>query len=388
MVKLTKFNRERLHQLLKGAEINPDTFDSEAYWDSALTYHENIANISQALNLQLLSQAEKDRTTRAITEAQEIQSRQDFESNIRKAESEAIQKISSGTTTVLEDYYSNLKSLVRMVAKGHTNNLFVVGEGAVGKSHTILSTLASENLKAGDDFVYFSGYLTPLELYHHLFDNQQKLVIFDDTEGLEDIKSISILKSAMWGTSGERVVSYKSTSKELKAPSQFIFQGRIILCSNRLPNGKNKESMDALVSRAFMTELKFNFADKMRILAEIASVVNYKTLTLEQRQEVFKFIQENSDETTEGMNIRLLLKAFDAFVSGEDWKMIAKGMLNSDGRLSLMKQLLSKPLSVREQIKEFVEQTGYSRRTFFRLKSYLESSIVSKCQTGNVSTKN
>jgi hypothetical protein len=375
MTKLTEFRKERLNQLLKGAGIEPDTFDASAYWDAKLTYGENVANISKVRNVQLLSQQERDRIAQSEAEGKEIQSRQAYETQIKAAEAEALKGISAGTNQILDSYYQNLRSLVRIIAKKHSHGLFIVGDGAIGKTHTVLTTLSKEGLDSNQDFSYFSGYLTPLSLYHHLFDNRDKLVVLDDVEGLDDQKTISLLKSAMWSASGERVVSYKTTSKQLTAPSQFIFTGGIIVCSNQLPRGRNKESIDALISRAFLAEINFSYADKMRILAEITATVPYKGLTQDQRKEVFAFLAENSNETTRGINIRLLLKSFDAFASGEEWKGIVKSMLNEDERLACIKKILRISGNVGEQVRMFQDETGYSRATFFRLKKFLDGSL-------------
>jgi len=372
MANLTTQRRENMKSLLKNAGLEPDKIDLEAYWDSQLSYGENVTNISQALQVQLLTKVEMDKIVKADAEAAETQSRQDYEKQVRNAESLAIQGIVNGKIDLMGEYFEVPRTLIKTVAQGFSNNLIMTGPGGLSKSFTTLATLTELGLKKGDDYEYHQGYTTPLQLYHLLFENQDKINVFDDVEGiLGDVKAASILKAAMWSASGARVVQYHTTSKALEAPEQFIFQGKIILCLNSIPR-KADESLKALLSRALNYEFKLSFADKTRIIAAIAEGAEYKELSREERLQVFDFIKNHADETTQNYNIRTFLKACDLFlhskVKGGGWERAANELLDKDPDLQILKELVHSSMTTKEQVKEFCDRSGKSRSTYFRLR--------------------
>lgn len=376
MANLTQHRRENINALLKNVGIDADKFDVEAYWDSQLSYGENVTNISKTLNVQLMTKAELDRSAKAEAEAKETQSRQDYEKQVRSAESEAIQQIVDKKVNLMGEYFEVPKKLIRTVAQGYSNNLILTGPGGLSKSFTTLATLTELGLKKDEDFAYFQGYTTPLQLYQNLFHNMDKIVVFDDVEGiLSDVKASSILKAAMWSATSARMIQYQTTSKALEVPGQFIFQGRVILCLNEIPR-KGDESLKALLSRSLCYEFKLSFADKTKIIAAIAGEADYKGLNPQERMEIFEFVKENSDETTENYNIRTFLKTCDLFLhtkdKGGDWHAPAKELLQRNEDMAIMKELLSKSMTTREMIKDFMNLTGKGQATFYRLRKRYE----------------
>jgi hypothetical protein len=116
------------------------------------------------------------------------------------------------------------------------------------------------------DFVFFKGYSTARGLYNTLYDNNGKLIIFDDCDSvLEDKTSKNILKSAL-DSYEERTISWMAKmNKNDEYPSQFDFTGRIIFISN-----KSKDSIDgALKSRSLMVDLTMTPEEKIERLTYI-----------------------------------------------------------------------------------------------------------------------
>ena len=184
---------------------------------------------------------------------------------------------------ILKEKFSELDSLVEVLAKSNLNGLIVTGTGGTGKTYKVLKKLGELN----SDMAYFSCFSTPLELYHTLYENNGKIILIDDSEGiLDNIKTISILKSALWSVTGTRILNYKSTSELLKAPKQFEFFGKLIIITNKIGNDIN---LKALISRVLFCELSFSYLQILEMMKEIAQN-EYEGLNLEQRNEVIDYI--------------------------------------------------------------------------------------------------
>ena len=146
----------------------------------------------------------------------------------------------------INERFEFLDDLTSMVITGVTPSLVVTGPGGNGKTNSVKRTIESNELE-DKDFVFFKGYSTARGLYNTLFDNNGKLIIFDDCDSvLDDKVSKNILKSAL-DSYEDRTISWLSKmTKADEYPSQFNFTGRIIFISN-----KSKDSIDgALKSRS------------------------------------------------------------------------------------------------------------------------------------------
>jgi len=288
----------------------------------------------------------------------------------------SIQQIIQNKNPEADKYFENATHFIGMVAEGDNNSLILKSNGGLGKTYMVLQTLNG----LGKEFIYQNSYSTPLSFYEFLYENRDKMIVLDDFEGVLDNKiGISILKSALWSATSERTINYLTTSEKLKAPSRFIFKGRIIFCMN---NGlKTDEESRALKSRALFYEINFSYSDIMKILYEIAKQP-YKGLVDEERLEVAKYLQENTDETTMDLNFRTLIKAFDIYSYCKkhklDWKVLVRDLAVRDEQMAIVKELMKGDLSVKQQVEKFCDMTGKHRSTYFNLKKKLESSIVQK----------
>jgi GTP1/Obg family GTP-binding protein len=286
------------------------------------------------------------------------------EQRTKKEFDKAITSILNNTSQEVNKFFEPLKEHIKAVAlsKGNLNSLFIYGGGGLGKSTLVLGTLK----ELEQDYIYVSSYSTIVELVNFLYKNKDKNLVFDDFENLlRNEVALNILKSALWGIGKEnkRIVSYLTTSQKLTAPSQFEFKGKCFFCLNEIPN--DNPLLKALFSRALKYNLDFKHNDLMLLLAEI-SKLPYKELSAEQRQEVFNFIKENTDETCKELSIRTLIKAFDLFETLPDlWKNITKRFLEKDKNLSLLKKLLNENFSLKDVEHKYCEQLNFSRRTFY-----------------------
>jgi 4-hydroxy 2-oxovalerate aldolase len=90
-----------------------------------------------------------------------------------------------------------LNNLTTMVVANLTPSLLVTGDPGMGKTQSVTSTI-EDNDMTSDDYIFFKGYSTARGLYNTLYENNGKLIIFDDCDSiLEDKVALNILKSAL-----------------------------------------------------------------------------------------------------------------------------------------------------------------------------------------------
>jgi hypothetical protein len=289
----------------------------------------------------------------------------------------AIEEIKEKKTPEIDKYFSTLKELIKITINGENNALCLVSEGGLGKTYQIFKTLSELNLKLNQDYIYISSHITPLELYHILYNHLDKIIILDDVEHLLDnITTIGILKSATWSAVDKRIINYYTTSEKLKAPSEFEFKGKIIMCLNKIPE-TNKEIIESLLSRIITYRLKFDYQTKIQIFYEIAKILNIDF-------ELIDFIKENTNEATENLNFRTLIQLNWIYKyyknNNGDWKPLIKEFLSEkkDDILEVVLELIKSGKSVKEQVRLFKETVGLSERTFYRYKSKLTK--LTNCQ--------
>lgn len=217
-----------------------------------------------------------------------------------------------------------LSDLTTMVVNGITPSLIIVGEGGLGKTFTITQTIENSGVD-NNAVAYFKGYSTARGLYNTLYDNNGKLIVFDDCDSvLEDKTAISILKSAL-DSYDKRVISWSAKmNKNDEYPQQFEFTGRIIFISN-----KNKERIDgAILSRSLVVDLSMTPEEKITRMRTIISNVlpNYSD---EVKTDALEFLNENKDNYN--INMRTLIMVTKMRQSfPETWFELAKFMVEGN----------------------------------------------------------
>lgn len=268
--------------------------------------------------------------------------------------------------------FNILKRLIKItINTDEYNSLIVYGSGGLGKSSLILNE-AKKHLQS-NEFTYYNGHITPLSLYRVLYDNRdKKLLILDDIEAIfKNDTSLSILKSALWGEI-KRTIQY-NTSQNINLPDNFDFNANLIILINRLPN-KN-ESLNALISRCLVYELKMSYDAKISVINQIIKIRN--DLSNKQRDKVINIINDHTNITTE-LNFRLLRKLI-AFVKEDELhaQELFTQILERNENKEIVYELMKKDITVNEQVREFIELTGLTRRTYFRVKKEIKKDIGS-----------
>jgi len=254
--------------------------------------------------------------------------------------------------------YENIKEYLKIITndKSNINCLILFGEQGIGKSQAIKNQM----LELKKEFLYVNSYSTSLSFYKLVYQNRFKHIILDDCVGIDDEKGIGILR-ALCNTEKIRYIKYDSTSEKLEdVPSSFIFEGSIIILTNKIGN----EMDNSLLSRAIKREIKFTLKEKLDFSEAIAKF-HYPKLTKKELKEIMNFIKNNVDETTTNFNFRSVLKIIEFYkISKDKWKILGEEELEKDEELIFVKSIMKLPTEARN--KKWIEETDKSVRTLRR----------------------
>ena len=298
------------------------------------------------------------------------------EKNAKKEFENSLKKIIEVPNNTLNEFFEPMKEFVGAVAlsKGYLNSLFILNRGGLGSTTNVLGKLKELNV----EFVYVNNYSTALELVNYIYENREKVMVFDDVESMwSNHKIINVLKGALWGLGKEnkRIVSYLTTDSRLKAPAQFEFKGKMLFLINKMPNEKDK-SVKALLSRSITYELSFTYKEIMEIL-KVFSKIDYRELSKKERKEIFDYLKKNTDNTCEELNFRTLIKMYDIYIENkENWKLMCKNLMKRNEKLALLKELLKSSQSTKEAQEKWSEEIygnkHRGRSSFFLMKKRLK----------------
>ena len=216
-----------------------------------------------------------------------------------------------------------LNDLTTMVVNNTTPSLIVTGEGGLGKTHSVTETIKSNDLSE-DRYVFFKGYSTARGLYNTLYDNNDKLIIFDDCDSvLDDKVALNILKSAL-DSYEKRTISWMAKmNKNDEYPQQFEFTGRIIFISNKSITDVN----EAIRSRSLTVDLTMTPSDKIERMSAILENI-LPEYQLEFKKEALGFLSEVCNEVS--VNMRMLIMVTKMRYNYPDrWRDLASYMVRS-----------------------------------------------------------
>lgn len=229
--------------------------------------------------------------------------------------------------------------LVTMVANKVQASAVITGEGGLGKTYTVLQTLEkcgledmTEVLAAAEEgdvidnaFITVKGYSTAKGLYRTLYENNDRVIVFDDCDSiLKDAVALNILKGAL-DSYDRRFISWNSEMKETDdLPRSFEFTGQIIFISNM-----EADAIDQAVrSRSMMIDLSMTEDQKIDRMAHIAEGEGFlPTYPVEYKRDALELLREIKHEVKE-MSLRTLISVTKIrAANGDDWKDLATYML-------------------------------------------------------------
>ena len=226
------------------------------------------------------------------------------------------------TTFNINQKFDILSNLTSMVVNDVTPSLLVTGDPGMGKTQSVNTTIKLNDLE-DKDYVFIKGYSTARGLYNTLFDNNGKLIVFDDCDSvLEDKIAVSILKSAL-DSYEKRTISWSAKmNKNDEYPQQFDFTGRIIFISN-----KTKSKIDtAILSRSLTVDLTMTPDEKIERMNFVLNDIlpDYK---MDIKKDALEYLTENKE--TGNLNMRTLIMVSKMrFAFPDNWKEMANYMLS------------------------------------------------------------
>ena len=219
--------------------------------------------------------------------------------------------------------FSFLQDLTSMVVMGATPSLLVMGEGGLGKTHTVTETIKDNSLSESE-WVTFKGYSTARGLYNTLFDHNGKLILFDDCDSvLEDKVAINILKSALDSYETRQITWMTKMTKADEYPNQFNFTGRVIFISN-----KDKSKIDgAILSRSLTVDLTMTPSEKIERMRFILNKI-LPEYSIEVKSDSLNFLEQMKESTN--LNLRTLIMISKIRAQFPDtWQNLATYMIQS-----------------------------------------------------------
>jgi hypothetical protein len=220
----------------------------------------------------------------------------------------------------INDKFRFLENMIKMVIKKTAVSMIITGEGGLGKSYIVSQEVAKKQLTEGYDYIIVKGYSTARGLYRTLYENSDKLIIFDDCdEVLKDATAKNILKGAL-DSYDVRKINW-ITSKELPdLPNEFEFEGQIIFISN-LAQEKIEQ---ALLSRSMSIDLSMTTEVKIERMRAILPKIK-PSVPLDLKEECLNLVEEYKDQCGD-LNFRTLIKVISMRIdpeNSEDWKDMA-----------------------------------------------------------------
>ena len=219
--------------------------------------------------------------------------------------------------------FNFLRDLTKMVVNGITPSIIIVGDGGLGKTHTVKSTITESNIDE-NAYTFIKGYSTARGLYNTLYDNNGKIIIFDDCDSvLDDRVAVNILKSALDSYDSREISWLSKMAKSDEYPNKFEFTGRIIFISN-----KKKSSIDeAILSRSLTVDLTMTPSEKILRMKHILPHIlpDYETKI---KEEALNFLDINKDKCQLNMRTLIMISKI-RLAHPENWKQISTYMINS-----------------------------------------------------------
>jgi hypothetical protein len=247
---------------------------------------------------------------------------------------------------------------IKSVVGGYHNAFIFLGSHGLGKTTITLKTLR----KSGAKFVFHSGISTPLALYNYLYEHRDnEIIVFDDCTGIiNNPNALSIILSALWGATDTRIINWNTTKDNLSIPTSFIFNSRIIIITNKMPQAYYS---NVVLSRCLTYQMKMSYNEILGLMGEIGE------------KEVVDYIADNSSPATKNFDLRLLRKAekFRKY-DKKKWKDLIKPMLDDiDEYMQLIVQGIDEW--------DWQQKTGKSRRTYYNYKKKCRSAVPKPMST-------
>jgi len=240
----------------------------------------------------------------------------------------------------INERFDFLTDFVYMVEDGTAPSLLVTGEGGLGKTFTVNKAMRKagremidlESLAEGatiDDKRFYTvvkGYSTAKGLYRTLYENRNRIIIFDDCDTvLRDPVALNLLKGAL-DSYDKRQISWNAESfGDDDLPRSFEFKGGVIFISN-LPLFKVDQ---AVRSRAFVIDLSMTTQQKIdRMETLVKSDEFLPDYSMKVKRLALDFLEKFQTQAKE-LSLRTLIQVVKVAGRGDNWERRAEYLLTS-----------------------------------------------------------
>lgn len=354
-MEISKKLRNRIEKLFNKWETPIDAFGWEDFIDIKKSNDGNVEYIEKMLR-DMNPDKFPDLPTKKEIDEKDIEATVKYVQEVEADFEKSIQELKGKTTNILDNYFKTVKENTEVLMKSEKINGYILRGGtAIGKSYGVIQSLAQFDLKNEENYIVLTSHITALELYQYLYKNNGKIIVCDDVMLLfkDDIKK-GMLLSALWSPTGKRVVEYHTSSSKLKVPPKFEFTGKIIVICNNFP-----KELESLKSRCLYQDLVFNVKQKKEIICEICKLENIP-------MEIFDFIKENCDESTQNLNFRLPIKIHEIYKNkNENWRELALTQIEGEKKIYIIKGLLNSGKSKSEMLEDWEKATGLKRSRMY-----------------------
>jgi hypothetical protein len=227
-----------------------------------------------------------------------------------------------------------------MVAQGTIPSTIITGQGGLGKSHTVFAALKRAGKINIDDaeigarfdeglstksYTVVKGFSTAKGLFRTLYENKNRLVVFDDCDSvLKDPVASNLLKAAL-DSYDKRVITWNAEASfggDDELPKSFIFTGGVIFISN-MPMYKIPQ---AIISRSLPADVSMTRSEIIERMATIVKSDDFLAgYEMEHKQDALNFIAANAHRPEiKEINLRTLINVTKARATKPDhWKRLA-----------------------------------------------------------------
>lgn len=246
----------------------------------------------------------------------------------------------------INERFGFVTNLVDMVCSKVIPSVIITGEGGLGKTHTVMQTLRHAGLKDTRDFAanftanedgempierqgdysIVKGFSTAKGLYRTLYENREKIVVFDDCDSiLKDPVAVNLLKGAL-DSYDERWLSWNAEAIFGDGlPRSFKFTGHIIFISN-MPMMKIDQ---AIRSRSMCVDLAMTDAQKIERMSHIITEGSFMPeFDLNIKGEALGFLARYAALARE-ISLRTLIAVVKIRAKSRNWEQLAEYVLTN-----------------------------------------------------------
>lgn len=253
---------------------------------------------------------------------------------------------------IIDKPYEKLREYTEVLKRSRKiHGLIVVGCQGIGKTIKVKEYLP--------EHIFLAGRISAFKLYDILNTYPDSIFIIDDPNDIfQNNDSYGLLLQALQ-TEEVRTVNWQSFAvQKNKLPATITGTWKIVIITNKIPQGK-----DVLLSRCLVRKIEFSLKERIALMIEFSKMEGISP-------EIMDYIKIlATGANAEKINFRLLLKANEFWKLKQSWKTYICEELEIANHVKVMLDLESQNIPVGEKVQKFISETGFSRRTYFNMKS-------------------